>query len=305
MFGFGRTPFCWVSISKTLNIIFQVNGGIGKNVAATGVIRAIRDKYPDDQLIVLTAYPDVYLNNPNVDRVHGPFNFPYFHEEFIQDKEALLMLHDPYLETDHILYKEHLVQTWSRMNGLDTWYAPELYITKREIDFYTDKFFSDKPIFLLQTSGGAMGQESKYSWARDIPESVARKVVEHFSPTHNVVHVRREDQLQLENTIPIHDNFRALTVLASLSDKRLLIDSFLQHVCAAIQLSSTVCWVANKPEVFGYPIHTNILPNAFTKPYDYKNSMYQPFDILGNPEEFPYNHEGEIFNADTIIKSLI
>lgn len=214
------------------------------------------------------------------------------------------MLHDPYLETDHILGKKHLIQTWANMNGLENWYAPELYITQREIDFYSERFFSDKPIMMIQTSGGAQGQENKYSWARDIPQPVVQRIIEEFRTTHNIVHVRREDQLAYDHTIPIHDNFRALTVLASLSDKRLLIDSFLQHVCAAIQLPSTVCWVVNKPQVFGYPLHTNILPNDFTNPYDYKNSMYNDFDILGNPEEFPYRHEGEIFDVDTIIRSL-
>ena len=287
-----------------MNIIFQINGGIGKSVAATGVVRSIKEKYPDDQLIVITAYPDVFLNNPNVDRCFGPMNFPYFYETFIKDQESMTMLHDPYLETNHIMSNEHLIKTWCNMNGLENWYAPEIYITKREIDFYSDKFHSDKPIFLLQTSGGAPGQEHKYSWARDIPMIVAEKIVEEFRDTHNVVHVRREDQLSLNNTFPIHDNIRALSVLASISDKRLLIDSFLQHVCAAIQLKSTVCWVVNKPEVFGYPLHDNILAEPFTNPYDYKNSMYNPFDILGNPDEFPYRHEGEIFNADTIIKSL-
>jgi hypothetical protein len=287
-----------------LKIIFQINGGIGKSVTATGVIRAIKDKYPNDELIVITAYPDVFLNNPFVDRCFGPMNYPYFYEQYILPGDTITMLHDPYLETAHILGQEHLIQTWSGMNGLDTWYAPELYITQREIDFYSERFFSDKPIFLLQTNGGAVGQESKYSWARDIPKITAESVIEEFRSTHNIVHVRREDQMALENTIPIHDTFRALVVLASLSDKRLLIDSFIQHVCASIQLPSTVCWVVNKPEVFGYPLHTNIMSKAFTSDFDLKNSFYSAFDILGKPEEFPYLHEGEIFDTDTIIISL-
>jgi hypothetical protein len=45
------------------------------------------------------------------------------------------------------------------------------------------------------------------------------------------------------------------------SEKRLLIDSCLQHAAAAFNLPSTVCWVGTSPEVFGYEIHKNILPN--------------------------------------------
>lgn len=273
-------------------------------MAATGVIRAIREKYPDGEIIVITAYTDVFLNNPFVDRCFGPKNYPYFYEEHVKDQDVIMMLQDPYLETEHILGREHLIQTWSRMNGLDSWYAPELYITKREVDFYGQKYASDKPIFLLQTNGGAPGQESKYSWARDIPKKTAEDIIKEFKDSYNIVHIRREDQTHLEGTITIHDSFRGLVVLASMSEKRLLIDSFLQHVCASIQLPSTVCWVVNSPQVFGYPLHKNIMANPFTTPYDFKHSFFHPFDILGREEEFPYFHEGEIFNTDTIIQSL-
>jgi hypothetical protein len=89
-----------------------------------------------------------------------------------------------------------------------------------------------------------------------------------------------------------------------MSQKRLLIDSFVQHACAALNLPSTVCWVVNKPNVFGYAIHDNIECMPFTRPYDYRHSYINPFNIIGDPVEFPYNHEGEIFDVDAIIKSL-
>lgn len=38
--------------------IFHVQGGIGKHVAATAVARAIKNNYPERQLIVVSAYPD-------------------------------------------------------------------------------------------------------------------------------------------------------------------------------------------------------------------------------------------------------
>ena len=45
-------------------IVLQVSGGIGKHVAATAVVRAIRKQYPDGQLIVISAYPIVFRHNP-------------------------------------------------------------------------------------------------------------------------------------------------------------------------------------------------------------------------------------------------
>ena len=47
-----------------MNIIFQINGGIGKVVMATAVCEAIKKKYPDSKLITISGYSDFFLNNP-------------------------------------------------------------------------------------------------------------------------------------------------------------------------------------------------------------------------------------------------
>ena len=70
-----------------MNIVFQINGGIGKCVIATAVCEAIKKEYPESKLIVISGYPDVFLNNPNVDRAFAFGGFSYFYEEYIEDKE--------------------------------------------------------------------------------------------------------------------------------------------------------------------------------------------------------------------------
>jgi hypothetical protein len=71
-----------------MNIIFQINGGIGKCVAATAVCEAIKKKYPNDKLIVVSGYADVFLNNPHVDRAYNYGGMSYFYEEYIEDKDV-------------------------------------------------------------------------------------------------------------------------------------------------------------------------------------------------------------------------
>ena len=46
-----------------MNIIFQIDGGIGKNIAATAVCKAIKAQYPKDKLIVITGYPQTHQND--------------------------------------------------------------------------------------------------------------------------------------------------------------------------------------------------------------------------------------------------
>jgi hypothetical protein len=75
-------------------------------------------------------------------------------------------------------------------------------------------------------------------------------------------------------------------------------------MAAALNLPSTVCWIVNKPEVFGYGIHDNIIHNPFTKKPELRNSYLQPFNIGGDLLEFPYNSEFEIFDSAKIIESI-
>ena len=120
----------------------------------------------------------------------------------------------------------------------------------------------------------------------------------------NIAHIKREDQLGFEGTFAVTDSFRALCVLVSMSTKRLFMDSFAQHVAAGMGLPSTVCWVANKPEVFGYDLHTNIVANSFTTNPELRNAYLGKFNIAGDLVEFPYISEDEIFNIDQIVRSI-
>jgi hypothetical protein len=81
-------------------------------------------------------------------------------------------------------------------------------------------------------------------------------------------------------------------------------DSFAHHVATAMDLPSTVLWIVNSPTVFGYDMHTNILPAEPTRPSDFRHSYLQPYNITGDILEFPYNSEFDIFNIEDIYKAL-
>lgn len=287
-----------------MNIIFQINGGIGKVIASTAICASIKVQYPNAKLIVVSGYPDVFLGNPNVDRAYAFGQQAYFYNEYIENQEIMLFAHDPYLETKHIKQEEHLIETWCKLYGLPvTKTVGELFLTQREIDFFSKKFVSDKPIFLMQTNGGAEA-DIKYSWARDIPSYVVENVIHEFRENYNIVHIKREDQLGYDGTFSVTDTFRALLVLISMSEKRLLMDSFAQHAAAAFDKPSTVLWIVNSPKVFGYNIHTNFTANPETIKPELRNSYLSKYNIGGDPVEFPYTNEREIFNVDEIINSL-
>ena len=288
-----------------MNIIFTINGGIGKSVAATAVTKAIKKKYSNATLIVLTGYPEVFTNSKDVDMAFAFGQEAYFYSKYVENKDVIIMSNEPYNVTEHILCKEHLIESWCKMYDIPyNGEQPEVIINERERMFYKQKYSSDKPIMLLQTNGGAAGQELKYSWARDIPRHIVEKVISTFAGEYNIIHARREDQPSFENTFSVTDNFKGMAVLCEMSEKRFFMDSFLQHTAAALNKPSTVCWVTNTPDVFGYKIHNNIQANEFTSKPDLKSSVFNKFNIIGLLEEFPYNDEFEIFNSEEIIESI-
>ena len=291
-----------------MKIIFSIEGGIGKCIAATAVIAATKKQYPLDDIIVISGYPDVFLGNKNVSKNLQSGNFSYFFTENVEKNDIKVMMHNPYLETDYVKENKHLIEIWCNMFGVKyNGEQPELFLTQREQDLYKNKFASiptDKPILLMQTNGGGV-QDMKYSFNRDLPSKLVVQLIDKLNPHYHILHVRRDDQFSYNGTIPVQASLREIIVLASLSTKRLLIDSFLQHACAALNLPSTVCWITNNPKVLGYELHSNIKANDFTVEPELRQSFLSKFDISGNPLAFPYRSEDEIFDADKILATLL
>ncbi len=289
-----------------MKIVLQTSGGIGKSIMATAVCKAIKAQHPDSKIIVITGYPEVFEGNRKVYKIYLQNEMAYFWREHIEGQEdTRFFMQEPYLATDFIHGRGHLIKVWCEMNGIAyNGELPELFISHKEKTSFSTMFASPKPIFVLQTNGGTPNQTDKYSWPRDLPFATAQKVVNAFATTHNVVQIKRKDQPALQNVYPADAGFRQLAVLLLMSNKRLLIDSFAQHACAALGLPSVVCWIANTPSQFGYEMHQNIIANEPTLEPELRYSILSKYNTNGPEREFPYNNEDEIFNVDEIIEAL-
>lgn len=291
-----RTFYCPVFF--IMNIIFQINGGLGKCVASTAICKSIKTKYPSSNLIVIAGYPDVYINNPYVDRCIKHNENKYFFKDFIEGKDFLYLGQEPYLENSHIKSQKHLIETWCSLFDLPIdKIQGEIYLTKREIDFYSRKYQFSKPTLLLQTSGSS--GEIMYNWTRDIPPVFAKKIIKKFSD-YEILHIKGENQISYNGAIPFTDNIRAVSVMILLSQKRIFMDSCAQHISSSLGLSSNVFWIGTDPKVFGYDINKNIVANEETKKISLQNSFLHKYDLVGNIIDFPYNNEDDIFNEEVL-----
>ena len=98
--------------------VFHIEGGIGKNIAATAVVAAYKKAKPKRKIIVVSAWAEVWMNNPDVERFYVIGRTPYFYKDIIQGKDVEVYSADPYRTTNHITKKTHLVETWCDMVGV-------------------------------------------------------------------------------------------------------------------------------------------------------------------------------------------
>lgn len=286
-------------------VILHSEGGHGKQIMATAVCRAIKKKYPDRKLIVVTAWDGPFFYNPDVWRFYNFGQMQYFFDDYIKE-DTIILRHEVYHTEDHILQRKHLTQSWCDMYDIPyDGYEPKIYLNPRELEIAKDKIKPDgRPIMLLQTHGGSpTGQYSKKSWFRDMPIEIAQKLVNYYSKSYRILHIKAPEQPTLNNVEQLVLPFRELYAVFPLSTKRLFIDSFSQHVAAALGLQSTVVWIGNKPEIFGYPENINITPSANYVRELNKFSYLDQFDISGQIQQFNYDTVN-LFDINKIIEAV-
>lgn len=292
--------------------IFHIEGGIGKHIASTAVIECYKKHNPETDIIISCAWPEVFINNPYIHRVYRVGNTPYFYRDYIYKKDVTVFAQDPYKTTNHITKRSHLIETWCDMIGVThTNESPQLFFNFREQELGSKLIDNPtgKPILIFQPFGGAgfNHQSTPYSWTRDIHPDVAQQLVNILSEKYFVVHVCYESHPTLKNCLRF-DKIIQKKVLFSLlqySSARLLIDSSLQHAAAALNLPSTVVWVATQPSVFGYNIHTNITPNISENVLEGNVDSYlHDFNFTGEVHECPFYNPSEIFDVNQIISTL-
>lgn len=88
------------------------------------------------------------------------------------------------------------------------------------------------------------------------------------------------------------------------SEKRVFIDSFAQHMAAALNLPSTVCWVTTNPVVFWYDLHDNVLANPHKKEFTTNSKTYSQYELNEGILDFPWGDNEEVFDINKIFQSI-
>lgn len=294
------------SSSSNKYVVWHIEGGLGKNVAATALISAVQSKYKDRKLVLVVSYPEVFLNHPDIYRVYRVGMTSYFYDDYIKDKDTIVFRQEPYFQSDHIMRKKHLIENWCDLLGIHyVKQRPVLHpnLLQREV---AGVWRRDKPVMVIHSNGGPLNQDMIYSWTRDLPLGLVQEIVNKYRNDYHIIQVGRNPGHAAEGVEFVSQqisNHELFSILA-LSSKRVLIDSCLQHAAAAMDLKSVVLWIGTSPRNFGYDMHSNVVakpPKGNVKMVD---SYLFDYSFEGLAHECPYTEVNEMFNTYDIFKAI-
>lgn len=292
-------------------VVLHVEGGLGKNIASTALSGPLKKKYPDRKLIVVVSWPEVYLNNPHVHRVYRVGATPYFYDDYIKNKDTIVLRKEPYFENDHIMRKTPLMVTWFNMYNLpykpgqDHPILPMNMLQAGNIN----KWKRNKPVLLIHSNGGPFDEKTQpnaYSWTRDMPPQVAVDIANKYKKDYHIIQLCRNNSLKIEGAEVVNtpmSNYELFALLVA-SKKRVLIDSSLQHAAAAYKLASTVLWIGTSPKMFGYDLHNNIVAKSPSNVVKNIDAYIFDYDFNGLLHQCPYSDQTKMFDMNSIYNSI-
>jgi len=304
-------------VSNADNIVLIVKGGIGRNIMATAVVRAIKKAYPDKPLSVIAGCPDVFLRSPHIKRVMRMGQSVYFFQDFMLDKKTIFLDVEPYHHFDYIYNRRHFVECWCDMLGIpNDGIYPEIHFSeseKRMAQLFLEKF--DRPMVLLQHCGGKFPKDKTEKediisragmYRRDLPkEEVDKLVDELIKMGYMVGSVQHENQYCPAKAEKINFPVRAIIALGLFSKGFIGIDSFLMHGMAAIKSKGVVCWGGTHPSALSYPHFDNLMRKVCPTPMCHRPNSYL-FDVepTGFMWDCPHDAKCMKYTAKQILEAF-
>ena len=139
-------------------VIWHVQGGLGKNVAATSLIPDLKEVYKDRKLVMVVSWPELFLQNKGIDRLLHLGNVPHFYDDYIYNKDSIVFRHEAYNQSAHVHKSQHLIHNWCDLMGLEyKEQQPQIIINYAQQQLVS-QWKRDRPTMVLQTNGGVLSR---------------------------------------------------------------------------------------------------------------------------------------------------
>lgn len=268
------------------NLLLHINGGLGKCIMATAVIHSYKRANPKSKIVVVSGYPEVFLNNPDIHK-NFPFNTPYLWQDYYGKNDWRVEAQDPYLTESWIKnHKQHLIDIWCGMLRVpNIQKTPMLYFSGPEVDELHSMIKTDKPLIVVQSTGGS--NPAARSWTRNPPYIELEEYLSHFLETNFILHLAVPETPILNNIHQRVDTLdrRKAMALMFYANKVIGIDSYGLHARAAhptplesvffFPLAETVERLGYEFTNFRYMLPHEKVQKLITEHQDYYATVFQ------------------------------
>jgi hypothetical protein len=248
--------------------VVQLDGGIGRVICA---IPAIEELAKKRRVIVLTSFPDVFLNNPHVYKTYN-LNREYLWDDVIRHGEFLCP--EPYFSHFYYNQEHHLIQSFNHlMTDNSNMAHANLYLSVEERK-WAEEFvnlrrqeFKDRAIILFQCFGsGAILEDDRVvdTSHRSLPTYVVDAICANTNPLYinaSQIHMNYPNVWQQSFST------RQLFALTAYCDYVVSVDSCLIHIGASFSKTGLVFFGGTFPDNLSYPSYRVIQREGYPKSY--------------------------------------
>ena len=299
------------------DFVFEIHGGIGKNIMATSLIKWVNEKYPKKKITIVSAFPEIFEGNPRIYR-NLPTTQSYLFEDYIKGKDY--RIGDPYQLEE--FYREenkmHCCELYPkayRFKDYNKNFKNEIFLTKGERLEFAEMIAANNPVVTMQAFGGLlmgpMTRDKIDSGGRDMPGEFAIKIVQKLNVKGiKVVQIRGQNEPQIPGTMQFNLPFRNMISLGIHCKGHIGIDSSFMHAMSAFEKPMLIFWGQTHVDNLGYkyPGVMNIYkPNSMNyRPHVSlpDRAAIFPFKDKNEEDYFSYTDEELDKYLDEFIKSI-
>jgi len=295
--------------------IIQIDGGIGRVLCATHALNTLSEQ---DEIVVLTTWPDVFINNPNILKTYG-LNREYIWDDVIRHGD--FRYPEPYFTRKYYTQEYHLSQAFNSILLDDPKFTfPKLYLTPQEVIWgkgFVNNIktqFCGRLIVAFQPFGasainteGIITDETCRSLSMDSVRFIADNLKDVILINCSHISIDHRNVWQASFTI------RELFAVVAACDHVFTVDSMLNHVGAAFQKTGVLLLGSTFSKNVAYPNYTTLQREGYPKSYypnrfsgfvnrnkgamDYTASEYDMLINLINDKKFPLTF-GDVVEAN-------
>lgn len=241
-------------------IVLRFEGGIGKHVMGTSLVRWVNTHLPESRIVVVSACPEVFEYNPRIWR-NISADHPYAFEDYIKDNDH--RMGDPYTTKEYYRDKMHYCKILPKAYGFgeyDDDPQTEIFLASAEVRKAQEFRATHGPFLTFQPYGGVASPETDVSEDfRMMPNSMAAKIAALLSPTgRRIIQVKKPKDPSVNGTGNMDAPFRTYLSLASVSDGHVGIDSSMMHATACFKRPMLTFWSSTLPKNLGYSYEQSI-----------------------------------------------